>query len=148
MEARCPYQQSAWCGPAGCSVPERFWAPKKPRRKSGDAEHLDHDAVGSEGPGAQPHRAHPPRRDPTRIPGHRPEAEAPASTAAEPQSRSARQSPGVLSASAVAPEMHRGQPLQERRPGPDCTSGALQVDAVRAARSVPANVENSAARKR
>ena len=85
-----------------------------------DAEHLDHDAAGSEGPGAQPHRAHPPRRDPdSRAPGH-----------FSPRSRGSRlhrrrageipgaqQSPCVLSASAVAPEIRtRGQPLQERRP--------------------------------
>ena len=36
-----------------------------------DPEHLDHYAAGGEGPGAQPHRAHPPGRDPgSRTPSH------------------------------------------------------------------------------
>lgn len=36
-----------------------------------DPEHLDHYAAGGEGPGAQPHRAHQPGRDPgSRTPSH------------------------------------------------------------------------------
>lgn len=104
-----------------------------------DAEHLDHDAAGSEGPGAQPHRAHPPRRDPdSRAPGHF----SPRSRGSRVhrrragESRSARQSPGVLSASAVAPEIRTGVSRFRRgAPGSDCTSGALQVDAVRERRA-------------